>query len=52
MEETICSIEITDEGNLYRAKVQTAKGRYKEYEDEILEDLLERVYEDVSEELL
>lgn len=51
MEETICSIEITEDGEMYKARVQSGQGRYKEYESEVMEDLLEKVCEDVSEEM-
>ena len=52
-EETICSIEINDNGDFYTAKLQaSSSGIYKEYENEDLEELLEQVLHDIPGELL
>ncbi|MFW6040213.1 MAG: hypothetical protein ACOC85_00070 [Thermoplasmatota archaeon] len=52
MEETICSLEIIEDEDIYKAKVQTGQGRYKEYKNERLELLLDQLFEDITEELL
>ncbi len=51
MEETLCSIEIVSDSPEFKAKVQTATGRYKEYSNENFELLLALVYEDLQEEM-
>ncbi len=52
-EETICSVEINDDGEVFTAKLQaSSSGVYKEYEYEDLEDLLEQLLHDMSAELL
>ncbi|MFP3872371.1 MAG: hypothetical protein ACOCTR_02925 [Candidatus Natronoplasma sp.] len=52
-EETICSVEINDNGEIYSAKLQaTTSGVYKEYENEDLEELLEELLHDIPGELL
>lgn len=52
-EETICSVEINDNGEVFTAKLQaSSSGVYKEYEYEDLEDLLEQLLHDMSAELL
>ncbi len=51
MEETLCSIEIVKDNSSYLAKVQTSLGRYVEYENQLLETLLQQVYEDIQEEI-
>ena len=52
-EETICSVEINDDGEKYTAKLQaSASGVYKEYENEDLEELLEELLHDIPGELL
>ncbi len=52
-EETICSVEINDNGDTYTAKLQaSSSGVYKEYEDEDLEKLLEELLHDLPAELL
>jgi len=52
-EETICSLEINDEGNIYTAKLQaSSSGVYKEYENEDIEKLVEELCHDLSVELL
>lgn len=48
MEEPICSIEIVEKGDEYKAKVQSGLGRYVEYENSDLEYLMESVYEDIQ----
>lgn len=52
-EETICSVEINDNGETYSAKLQAStSGVYKEYENENLEELLEELLHDIPGELL
>ncbi len=52
-EETICSIEINDDGEIYTAKLQaSSSGVYKEYENQDLEELLEELLHDFPGELL
>ncbi|MGM0510154.1 MAG: hypothetical protein ACQESD_03395 [Thermoplasmatota archaeon] len=51
MEETLCSIEIVKENSSFKAKVQSALGRYVEYENADFENLLQQVYEDINEEI-
>ncbi|MGM0405933.1 MAG: hypothetical protein ACQEQM_07320 [Thermoplasmatota archaeon] len=52
-EETICSVEINDNGETYSAKLQAStSGVYKEYENEDLEELLEELLHDIPGELL
>lgn len=51
MEETLCSIEIMKDNNLFKAKVQSGSGRYVEYENEDFENLLQQVYDDIREEI-
>ncbi|MFO7792591.1 MAG: hypothetical protein R6W73_06375 [Candidatus Saliniplasma sp.] len=52
-EETICSVEINDNGEIYSAKLQAStSGVYKEYENENLEELLEELLHDIPGELL
>ena len=52
-EETICSVEINDNGDTYTAKLQaSSSGKYKEYENDDLENLLEQLCGDLSVELL
>ncbi|MBS3781708.1 MAG: hypothetical protein KGY66_02240 [Candidatus Thermoplasmatota archaeon] len=52
-EETICSVEINDEGNVYTAKLQaSSSGVYKEYKNQDIEKLLEELCNDLSTELL
>ncbi len=48
MEEPVCSIEIAKDGSSLVAKVQSKMGRYVEFEDNDIETLLEKVYEDVQ----
>ncbi len=51
MKEPICSIEITKDSGLLKAKVQSNKGRYVEIENHDLDYLLEMVYQDISMEI-
>ncbi len=52
-EETICSVEINDDGETYTAKLQAStSGVYKEYENQNLEELLEELLHDIPGELL
>lgn len=52
-EETICSVEINDDGEIYTAKLQAStSGVYKEYENDNLEELLEELLHDLPGELL
>ncbi len=51
MDETVCSVEIVKNDETYMAKVETGQGRYIEYENRFLENLLQQVYEDISEEV-
>ncbi|MFO7992003.1 MAG: hypothetical protein R6U61_06910 [Thermoplasmata archaeon] len=48
VEEAVCSIEIVENGSGYRAKVQSAMGRYFEFEGDDLEYLMETIYEDIQ----
>ena len=52
MEEPVCEIEITKASSEWKAKVQSNKGRYVEFEHEDIEYLLEMVYDDVQMDLL
>ena len=51
MDETLCSVEIVKSNGSFKAKVQTSMGRYVEYTNDDFENLLERVYEDIQEEM-
>ncbi len=51
MEETICSIEITRDNDLLKAKVQSDKGKYREYQTDEMEYLIERIYDDIQMEI-
>lgn len=51
MEEPVCSIEIVENEDKFKAKVQSELGRYFEYENEDLENLMETVYEDLQMEI-
>ncbi len=51
MEETLCTIEIIRNDSSFLAKIQTGLGRYVEYENPLLENLLQQVYEDIQEEI-
>ncbi len=52
-EETICSVEINDNGEIYTAKLQaSSSGVYKKYENKDLEKLLEELLHDIPGELL
>ncbi len=49
MDKTLCSIEITSDNGLMRAKVRGKNG-YQEYENEDIEYLMQMVYEEIEEE--
>ncbi|MFP4142790.1 MAG: hypothetical protein ACLFSM_06120 [Thermoplasmata archaeon] len=51
MEGPVYSIEITQDSSVFKAKVQSNKGRYVEFEDQDIEYLLEMVYDDIQMEL-
>lgn len=51
MEEPICEIEISKGDSMWKAKVQSNKGRYVEFEHDDIEYLLEMVYDDVQMEI-
>jgi len=48
LEEPVCEIEITKASSEWKAKVQSNKGRYVEFEHEDIEFLLEMVYDDIQ----
>jgi hypothetical protein len=50
MEEALCHIELSDEGDEYLAKVQTDLGGLREYRHEDLEEVLRQVVIDLQEE--
>ncbi len=48
MEEPVCEIEISKASSSWKAKVQSNKGRYIEFEHDDIEYLLEMIYEDIQ----
>ncbi len=48
MEEPVCEIEISKVSSAWKAKVQSNKGRYVEFEHGDIEYLLEMVYDDIQ----
>jgi len=48
MEEPVCQIEISKASSAWKAKVQSNKGRYIEFEHDDIEYLLEMIYEDIQ----
>ncbi|MFW6197054.1 MAG: hypothetical protein ACOC5D_06955 [Thermoplasmatota archaeon] len=51
MEEPLCQIEITQHSSGFKAKVQSNKGRYVEFENQDIEYLLEMIYDDIQMEI-
>lgn len=49
MDKTLCSIEITSDNGLLKAKVRGKNG-YEEYENEDMEYLLQMVYDEIDNE--